>query len=117
MPARSSGSVTTSQCQPCRLPPVGACSATSRHSFTSSSGTGRVRSRRLRTERVVVSSSSGESGSVVTGHTFPQRSTTNTADSPAPGGRTSRPARYWANAGAARESGPITAAAFTGDRP
>ena len=54
----------------------------------------------------MVSSSSGESGSVVTGHTFPQRSTTNTADSPAPGGRTSRPARYWANAGAARGPTP-----------
>ena len=34
----------------------------SRHSRTSAMGTGRVRSRRLRTERVVLSSSSGDSG-------------------------------------------------------
>src|SRR5689334_284942 len=44
------------------MPPFGACSAISRHSFTSPSGTGRVRSRRLRTDLVVVSSSSGVSG-------------------------------------------------------
>ena len=40
-----------------------------------------------------------------------QRSTTNTADSPAPGGRTSRPARYWASAGAARTTSPGPASA------
>src|SRR4051794_12368241 len=59
MAARRSASVTTIQCQPWRLLPDGAWSAISRHSRTSSIGTGRVRSRRLRTERVVVSSSSG----------------------------------------------------------
>ena len=37
---------------------------------------------------------------------FPERSTTNTADSPEPGGSTSRPARYCANAGAARTASP-----------
>src|SRR3954466_5423626 len=64
MRARFSASVTTIQCQPCWLLPVGACSATSMDSLTSSSGTGRSKSRRLRTERVVVSSSSGPSGNV-----------------------------------------------------
>ena len=49
---------TTTQCQPCRLPPVGACKAISRHSSTSDHSTGRSKSSRLRTERVVVSSSS-----------------------------------------------------------
>src|ERR1700733_7462893 len=44
------------------MPPLGAWSAISRHSFTNPSGTGRVRSSRLRTDRVVVSSSSGVSG-------------------------------------------------------
>ena len=57
-------SVITIQCQPCRLEPDGACSATSRHSRMRSSGTERVRSRRLRTVRVVVSNSSGDSGNV-----------------------------------------------------
>src|SRR5581483_6084851 len=55
---RLSGSVTTTQRQPCWLPPVGACSASSRHSSITSAGTGLSRSRRLRTARVVVSSSS-----------------------------------------------------------
>ena len=45
-------------------PAEGACNATSKHSRMSSSDTGRVRSSRLRTERVVVSSSSGVKGSV-----------------------------------------------------
>ncbi len=54
----------TIHCQPCRLDPDGAWSATSKHSRTRSMGTGRVRSNRLRTERVVVSSSSGVRGSV-----------------------------------------------------
>src|SRR3954447_18376510 len=40
------------------------------HSLTSSNGTGRLRSRRLRTERVVVSSSSGSRGSKVMPRSF-----------------------------------------------
>src|SRR5689334_6607512 len=40
------------------------------HSLTSSKGTGRLRSRRLRTERVVVSSSSGSRGSNVMPRSF-----------------------------------------------
>src|SRR5438270_6311665 len=53
-----SASVTTTQRHPCWLPPVGACSARLRHSSITSGGTGLSRSRRLRTARVVVSSSS-----------------------------------------------------------
>src|SRR5882757_9825169 len=63
MVARCSLSVTTTKCQCCRFDPLGACSAISRHSLTTSSGTGRSRSSRLRTERVVVSSSSRDNGS------------------------------------------------------
>src|SRR6185312_2969479 len=70
MRERSSGSVTTIQCQPWVLLPVGACSAIWMHSLTSSSGTGRLRSRRLRTERVVVSSSSGSRGNNVMPRSF-----------------------------------------------
>ena len=54
----------TTQCQVCRFEPEGACRAISRHSRTRSRGTGRVKSRRLRTERVVVSNSSGVRASV-----------------------------------------------------
>src|SRR4051812_38222455 len=60
---RLSASVTTTKCQPWLLPPVGACVATSMHSRSSDGSTGRVRSRRLRTDRVVESSSSGSRGS------------------------------------------------------
>jgi hypothetical protein len=56
--------VITIHCQPCRFEPDGACRAISTHSRTRSRSTGRVRSSRLRTERVVVNSSSGDSGSV-----------------------------------------------------
>ena len=52
--ARLSASVTTIQRQPCELPPVGAWIARRRHSSITSGSTGRSRSRRLRTERVVV---------------------------------------------------------------
>src|ERR1700761_3733390 len=53
-----STSSTNTHCQPCELEPVGACSASSRHSISSSRGTGLSKSRGLRTERVVVSTSS-----------------------------------------------------------
>src|SRR6476469_3373341 len=55
-----SGSSTKTHCQPCVLDPVGACSANSRHSMSTSRGTGFSRSSRLRTERVVVRTSSAE---------------------------------------------------------
>src|SRR3984893_12644382 len=58
MAARLSASVTTSQRQSCSLLAVGACIASCTHSRITSRSTGRVRSRRLRTARVVVSSSS-----------------------------------------------------------
>src|SRR5579863_6607878 len=54
-----SASVTTTKCQFWLLEPVGACTASSRHSRISSGSTGREKSRRLRTARVVESSSSG----------------------------------------------------------
>src|SRR3984957_570772 len=60
MAARLSASVTTSQRQSCSLLAVGACIASCTHSRMTSRPTGRVRSRRLRTARVVVSSSSTE---------------------------------------------------------
>src|SRR3954452_24094197 len=63
---------------------VGACSATSMHSSTSSSGTGRVKSSRLRTERVVVSSRSAWSRSIMSA--VEQRSGT-LASGPEPTGR------------------------------
>src|SRR6185312_16484042 len=53
-----SASSTKTHCQPCALEPVGACSASSRHSVSTSRLTGLSKSRRLRTERVVVRSSS-----------------------------------------------------------
>src|SRR5258708_3501239 len=53
-----SASSTNTHCQPCALEPVGACSASSRHSISTSRGTGLSKSRRLRTERVVVRTSS-----------------------------------------------------------
>src|ERR1700733_1780730 len=55
-----SGSSTNIHCQPWELEPVGAWSASSRHSISTSRGTGRSRSSRLRTERVVVRTSSTE---------------------------------------------------------
>ena len=53
-----SASSTNTHCQPWALDPVGACSANSRHSISTSRGTGFSRSSRLRTERVVVRTSS-----------------------------------------------------------
>src|SRR6476620_9665 len=53
-----SGSSTNTHCQAWALEPVGACSARSRHSSRTSRGTGFSRSSRLRTERVVVRTSS-----------------------------------------------------------
>src|ERR1700744_4780309 len=55
---RCSASVTTMKLQFCTLADVGACTAISRHSQIRPVGTGLVKSRRLRTERVVVSSAS-----------------------------------------------------------
>lgn len=49
-----SESVTTTHHHPCRLEPVGACTARRRHSRMASGSTGRVRSSRFRTVRVVV---------------------------------------------------------------
>src|SRR6476619_6560836 len=60
-----SASVITSQRQSCALLAVGACIASRTHSRMTSGSTGRVRSRRLRTARVVVSSSSTEEVSTV----------------------------------------------------
>src|SRR5579885_1667091 len=62
--SRCWASVTTTKCQPWLLLPVGAWVASSRHSLISSGSTGREKSRRLRTERVVDSSSSGERFSI-----------------------------------------------------
>src|SRR5580692_4168718 len=58
MAARLSGSVITSHRQSCVLLAVGACIASCMHSRITSRPTGRVRSRRLRTDRVVLSNSS-----------------------------------------------------------
>jgi Resolvase, N terminal domain len=55
---RCSASVTTMKLQFCTLADVGARTAISRHSRIRPTGTGLVKSRRLRTERVVVSSAS-----------------------------------------------------------
>src|SRR5581483_473084 len=60
MAARLSSSVTTIQHQSCALLAVGACMANWMHSRIVLRSTGRVRSSRLRTARVVVSSSSTE---------------------------------------------------------
>src|SRR5882757_3856315 len=62
-----SGSSTNTNCQPCEFDPVGACRASSRHSNRTSFGTGFSRSSRLRTERVVVRSSSTERLRVIAG--------------------------------------------------
>ena len=56
-------SSTSTHCQACRFEPDGACTAMAMHSSTTERSTGRVRSSRLRTARVVVSSSSGVRGS------------------------------------------------------
>src|SRR6516162_8647402 len=56
--ARLSASVITIQRQSCVLLAVGACIASWMHSRITSRPTGRVRSRRLRTARVVLSNSS-----------------------------------------------------------
>src|ERR1700677_3656339 len=58
MAARLPASVITSHRQSCALLAVGACIASCMHSRITSRPTGRVRSRRLRTDRVVVSNSS-----------------------------------------------------------
>src|SRR6185503_11153950 len=60
---RRAASVTTTKCQCCRFEADGACWAIRRHSSITLRSTGRVRSSRLRTERVVVNTSSAESGS------------------------------------------------------
>ena len=60
-----SGSSTKTHCQPWALEPVGACSARSRHSISTSRGTGFSRSSRLRTERVVVRTSSTDRFKVI----------------------------------------------------
>src|SRR6185312_6569842 len=62
-----SASSTNTHCQPWVLDPVGACSANSRHSISTSRGTGFSKSSLLRTERVVVRTSSAERLSVMTG--------------------------------------------------
>src|ERR1700738_3408954 len=63
--ARLPASVTTSQRQSWALLPVGACIASCMHSRITSRPTGRVRSRRLRTDRVVVSNSSTDAMSTL----------------------------------------------------
>lgn len=56
--ARLAGSVSRTKSQRCRLRPVGAWAASRRHSSIRARSTGRSRSRRLRTARVVVRTSS-----------------------------------------------------------
>src|SRR4051812_48857667 len=58
-------SSTKTHCQPCAFEPVGACNARSRHSSSTSRDTGLSKSRRLRTERVVVRTSSADRFSVI----------------------------------------------------
>src|SRR6201999_2788125 len=65
MAARLSASVITSQRQSWVLLAVGACIASRMHSRITSRPTGRVRSRRLRTHRVVVSNSSTDAMSTL----------------------------------------------------
>src|SRR5690349_13739079 len=60
MAFRFTASSTTIQCQPCEFDPVGACNAICKHSSTTDRSTGRSKSSRLRTDRVVVSTSSAE---------------------------------------------------------
>src|ERR1700738_4272665 len=62
-----SASSTNTHCQPCWLEPVGAWIASSRHSSSTSRGTGVSKSRRLRTERVVVRTSSADRFRLVMG--------------------------------------------------
>src|SRR5580693_9002575 len=62
-----SASSTNTHCQPCELEPVGACSASSRQSISTWCGTGLSKSRRLRTERVVVRTSSTDRLRVMVG--------------------------------------------------
>src|SRR5689334_22488632 len=57
---RCASSVTTRKCQRCRFRPVGAWVARSTHSSISLRGTGREKSRRLRTARVVGRTSSAD---------------------------------------------------------
>src|SRR5882757_3714162 len=59
MAAFFSASLTTTKCHVCEYPAVGACCASWKHSSSTSRSTGRVRSSRFRTARVVESSSSG----------------------------------------------------------
>src|SRR6478736_8456973 len=61
------GSVTITHCQPCELLPVGACSAISRHSSITDRSTGLSKSRRVRTARVVVRTSSADRLSFTSG--------------------------------------------------
>src|ERR1700746_3843743 len=63
--ARLSASVITSHRQSCVLLAVGACIASCMHSRITSRPTGRGRSRRLRTDRVVLSNSSTEAISIM----------------------------------------------------
>ena len=60
-----SGLSTNAHCQPWALEPVGAWSANSRHSNSTSRGTGFSKSSRLRTERVVVRTSSTDKFRVI----------------------------------------------------
>src|ERR1700739_3795067 len=62
-----SASSTNTHCQPCWLDPVGAWIASSRHSSRTSRGTGFSKSRRFRTERVVVRTSSADRFRLVLG--------------------------------------------------
>src|SRR5215213_2693468 len=71
MALRVSGSVTTTHCQPWWLDPVGAWRARARHSSSTSRSTGREKSRRRRTDRVVLSSSSGVRSRTTAGDVTP----------------------------------------------
>src|ERR1700758_2400745 len=68
-----SASSPTTHCQPFELEPVGACNANSRHSISNSRETGLSKSRRLRTERVVVRTSSTDRLRVMS-RGYPRRS-------------------------------------------
>src|SRR5947209_9656765 len=59
------------KCHPCRLLALGDCCAIRRHSSITSRSTGRVKSIRLRTERVVDSTSSAESDNVAMSYLTP----------------------------------------------
>src|ERR1700757_1714082 len=60
-----SASSTNTHCHPCELEPVGACSANSRHSVSTSRDTGLSKSRRLGTGGVVLRTSSTDRFSVI----------------------------------------------------